>query len=190
MRPRYKRERAKFEWVTDGVRTITTDHGSIHSGLGFSVSFTQPSIANNGKYYYAMHCSGEDGCGYIHFKDYKVWTNNARITVNLYESPDASVTGGTDVTPVCRNRTNGNYSLTSSKRGVSVDLNGATLLEINEFGGGGTNILSRSGGSDSLDVEFVFKKDTDYIFEIHNQSGESADVNLWFFWYEEDLGGL
>ena len=172
-----------IERITQGLRTITTDHASIHAGEGFEASFIKETIADDGKYNISF--KPPTNGTYIHFKLWKVWVSNAKVYVRIYETVDANVTLGTAVTPANKNRTSTTTSQSVLKEGVTFDETGAVLLDVDIFGSGGTTPQTRQGGEGDKDIEWVFCKTKNYIFQFENKSGGNVDILLNAFWYEE-----
>lgn len=177
------------EKITQGLRVINTDHGNIHAGEGYTISIEKTGIADNGKSYITLTPPSDEEDKIIHFKFWKVWTNNAKVFLRIYEVESDTITGGTTVTQVNRNRFVKEAGLTVVKNSPTVDLTGALLIETDIYGGGGTTPSSRVGGAGDKDIEYVFDKDKSYVFEFENKSGSSADVLFYAFWYEEEANG-
>lgn len=170
------------EVLTGGLRVISTDHALIHLGWGFSFSHVVVNVAAGASLYVQFITPDTRA---IHFKSYEAWSGASRAMFNMYES--AVFTNGT--TPVaCRNRNR----MSSNVCGVSlasdpsaINLTNAILLEQAECGGGGGG-SNTVAGRRSIDVEWVFKKSTKYLFQIVNNDAQAKDCALWAFWYEED----
>jgi hypothetical protein len=182
----YGRELKKFDGITTGIKILTTDHASIHAGNGFNVSWFVDNIANDNKYYFVFKTRSSLN-RIVHFKDYKLWVNNAKVIMRFYEDPDVDPSPATSVDIVCRCLQNGKTSVSQAGRGTGVDVTGAKLLETFLFGGGGNTPATRSGGTDDLDIEWILKPDTYYVFEFENKSGSAVDIGYWAFWYEEPI---
>lgn len=173
----------QLERVTDAMRIITSDHGSIHAGEGFEASFVKNTIADNGKYNIAF--TPPQNGKYIHFKFWKVWVSGAKVYTRIYEQAKTLVTAGDAVTPVNKNRICSITSATTVVEDATFDDTGATLLDIDIFGSGGTSPTTRQGGEGDKDIEWVFNPDKTYVFQFENKSGGTTDILLNTFWYEE-----
>jgi hypothetical protein len=173
------------EDITGGVRAITTDHASIHLGWGYSIYASFANVANGNIRYIALTTPNVDETErpYVHLKFYDTWISNASGICELLENPSA-VTKSGDLTVMNRDRIKADEA--SSVVAITAsDITGGTVLELLRFGGGGTGPQGRSGGDRSIDIEWVLKPNTTYVFRITNTSGSEADIGFWAFWYEE-----
>lgn len=177
--------------VTEAIQVITTDHSQIHESHGFSVYVTFANVANAGTRHVILTTPADK---YVHLKFYDLWCNNAQAQLQIYEDPYA-VAGGTTLTPVNRRRIGTPVaSSTTVVHTTTLTLDNvdpahtATLLETLLFGGGGSGPQGRAGGERSLDVEWVLKPGETYVLLITNQSGDTANIGFWAFWYEESGG--
>ena len=172
--------------ITDVLTVITIDHAAIHAGRGYSVYITKDALANGASFDTAFVTPEEN---FVHLKFYDTWISNAAGLFLLYENPTSVADPEGTVTPVNRRRPNiPGVSAVTVSYGVTTNLVGATLLETLRFGGGGTGPQGRSGGDRSMDIEWVLKQDTLYVFRVTNQSGVAANIGMWLFWYEEERG--
>lgn len=172
------------EGVTLGPKVITTDHGLIHSGRGFTLWYYIADLADNATQYVKFTTAATR---YVHLKNFQLWCDNAQVWLKVHENPN-SVSGGSAFTPPNRSRLSSTASGVTITTNATVTLGSAVMLDYLIAGGGGANPNSRAGGDRPLDIELVLKQSEDYIFEITNKSGAAADVMLWVFWYEEDSG--
>ena len=180
------------EPVTAAMRTITSDHASIHNRWGFSAYVQFENVANAATRNIVINTPvATDDRPYVHLKFYDTWIDNASGTLQLYEDP-YDVTDGTVVAAINRSRVG--TPLTSGvgivhTATVTLDnvdpAHAATLLETLYFGGGGTGPQGRAGGDRSIDIEWVLNPGEEYVFIITNTSGSAADIGFWMFWYEE-----
>lgn len=169
----------RLEFVTGGIRVISTDHSSIHNGEGFSYSLLSTSVASSGTVDLSFTTAADS---YVHLKRWKLWTAGAKAKIEIYEVP--SVSGGSPVTPRKRNRISSTASVSTLLSGVSVSGTGTLVDDM--MAGSGTQ---QSGGGDgAVDHELVLNPDTEYLIRATNLAATAADIYVWLFWYEEGAG--
>lgn len=70
------------------------------------------------------------------------------------------------------------------------------LIEEIRLGGGGDKEeasgppggITSVGGNFTLDIEWVFRQNAKYLFQVVNESEPDADIGVWLYWYEEEDG--
>lgn len=174
--------RSVIERITGAFRYITTDHGLIHEGRGFSFYLNNVSVANNG----TLLASFITGSKYVHLKKWKYWTDKSLARFEIVEV--TSMTNGSSAIAI-KNR-NRNYA--DNITGVQAfsnpsSITGENVLENSLVGGGGTG-GGRVGGSDAIEEELVFKPNSKHLFRFTNLSGTTGALDFWVYWYEEDEG--
>ena len=162
--------------ITRGIETISTDHAGIHKGYGYSISGIFASLAAAATVNYAFKTPASEKVIHLKYKEIQATAN--KIRVDLYEAPTNAPTLGTDVAAINRARigTPVVTKMQAVKSGMTIDLTGATVIEITQFVGGSAR---------STDIEFVLKPDTWYIRTFTNGTGAQADISFFEFWYEE-----
>lgn len=169
------------ENLTGYTATISSDHAYIHDGIAFTaivnagtisaaydIAFTTPTVAS-GKF--------------IHWRPTGITSSSNYVQFALYEGD--AFTGGTDVTPINRNRLSSGVSVMQDfVQGATVTPSG-TLIDIGGVGTAG-NPGSRSGGTEGANEELVLKQNTDYVFTLTPAGATIVTAKL--FWYEENAG--
>ena len=166
------------EGVTRGIRTITTDHGGIHAGYGYSVSGIFTGVANAATVNYAFKTPTAASGKYVHLKYKDFAATGTKVRSDLNEAPTNAPINGTDLAAINRNRvgTPTASAMQAVKTAMDINLAGVTVIDSTQF-------VSNDGRS--LDIEFVLKPDTWYIRTFTNGTGAAADISFFEFWYEE-----
>ena len=99
---------------------------------------------------------------------------------NLHPRTGRYIAEDNEIHNVVERVTGGHKNITTDPTNIS----GGTVLETIDFGGGG-NGANAPSGSRSLDIEFVLKQNTTYLFRVTNNSGATENITLFVFWYEE-----
>ncbi len=169
------------ERITDAQKIITSDHGDIHAGRGFSISGIFTAVANSTTVNYAFKTPSVASGKYVHLKFKDIQATGTKVRVDLYENPTAAPTNGTDLVAINRNRvgTPATSGMQFIKTAMDLNLAGAITLNSEQFLGGQPR---------SLDIEFVLKLNTWYVRTFTNGTGGAADISFFEFWYEEDMG--
>lgn len=114
---------------------------------------------------------------------FSVETNGADLRIRLYENP-TSATGGSEIIPRNLNRI---YADDSSVQwfGGEIAFQGGLLIDDFEIYGA-EGIGNRSGGGDetNISLEWVYKKNTQYVRQYTNNTDESIKVSISSQWYE------
>lgn len=184
------------ESITRSLRSINSDHGAIHLGMGFCLHLYHPLLANQAKKTYRYKAPTTK---YAHLKSIQVNCAGATVRVRLVKDVTITVSGDeiTDIQNLNHNSTN----LPESKvfDGDLVEYTGGvTWCEIvihgDTVGTGQEANRSKSSGSfiQSDYLEYVTKSDgEEYIIEIENidtKDVDALDVSIDMFFYEEDQG--
>lgn len=175
-----------LERVTDGTRTIDTDHGYIHEGKLFTAPVFISALAAAGSNKITILTPSVASGKYIHYRPALISTSGDKVSVDLYEASSGN-SGGSDVTAINRNRVMSSTATTMQaiKSGVTVTTNG-TLID-KQYIGGGTNVGGSSqGGTIGQEHEMVLKQNTLYTIVVTNGSSASNNILVTLKWYEEN----
>lgn len=159
--------------VTYALMTVDYAHHEIHSGDHYYVeNHTTLGIAG----VLRVGLVTPDTDKWIHL----TWTisSNGILTAEFFE--DATLTGGSAVTPLNNNRNSSNTSGITLKSGVTSTSDG-TLISKSKWGG--TGFKSVSGGTGARADELILKQDTTYLRKFTSDT----DANIISFkatWYE------
>jgi hypothetical protein len=171
---------AQVEARANALREIEVAHAMIHDGNSYIYS-DSTSIANGA----TLDHSLKTGAKSVHFG----WSvqGDYPVSIIIYEGPFTSITGGSALTPVNRNRISSNTSsLASFLDAPTVTLGSPTTLFTVRPGGAiatlGGSITAGEGPS--VTHEFIFKPNTDYVFRVTNASAQANNVSIQFYWYE------
>ena len=166
------------ELTTGYLAQITSDHSYIHRGW----AFTGIGTVNTGSTYRIGFKTPTEASGlFVHWRPITVSSNANAVSVVLTEGD--SFSGGTDSTPINRNRTCTRTSaMQAFKVGVTSSPSGTVLQSITIGSTGNPN--SRSGGASGADEELLLKADTNYVFTLTPEG--STDMAFTLFWYEEE----
>lgn len=171
------------ERVTKGVKAIDSDHAYIHEGYMFS-AYTNQEIASEGVYKITFETPASATGKYIHWRPEFISTSGDSVTVKVYEGSSGD-SGGSDFTPINRNRLSSLTSLSTVTLGATVTTNGTQIDE--SFIGGGTGVGGTTQGSESGDKnEIILKQGELYTIEVTNGSSSANDIFIKLLWYEED----
>lgn len=169
--------------LTGFLTQITGDHRYIHDGKAFTyVGNTGSLTAGTGTYSVSIHTPIESSGKKIHFRPVKFSATANTMLLTITEA--STITGGSAVTPINRNRNSSIVSESVVKAGVTVSVAGTTVYQ--EAVGGGSNPSNNKGGSGGANQELVFKPDTEYTVKIDNIGATTASTGYFeLFWYEE-----
>lgn len=166
---------AQLDPATYALEVIDYAHHKVHGGTSYTVqNFTV--LGNNDSISFGVNTP--DSSKWIHM------TFNSQATgqteIEIWE--DADLTGGSPVTPVCRNR-NSNISSSVTVSGwAAVNTTSGTLLSRQAFGLS-TTPSKFFGGEDRSTQEFVLKSGATYLFNaISRNAGNIVTGKL--DWYE------
>jgi len=171
------------ERVTKGARFIDSDHAYIHEGYMFT-AFTKQEIASSGVYKITFETPASATGKYIHWRPEFVSTSGDSVDIKVYEGSSGD-SGGSDFTPINRNRLSSETSLSTVTLGATVTTNGTQIDQT--FVGGGTGVGNTTQGSESGDKnEIMLKQGTLYTVEITNGSDSANNIFVKLLWYEEN----
>jgi len=171
------------ELVTGAFKGITSDHANIHNQEGYGISVINESLANNGTILVEFTTPDER---YVHLKQYIPYTNQSSGKFEIIEAPTLT-TGSTALTAYNRSRVGTPPTCGCVLKSDPTGISGGTLLETILIGQGGVGSGAR-GGQTTIDIEYVLKQETTYLFRLTNDSGSTAKASMWLFWYEEATG--
>lgn len=167
---------------TDFITWISSDHRYIHEGKGFSYVGNSGSLAAGAKYALYIKTPIASAGAYLHIRPAKFSPTANTMTITIAEA--STVTGGTVVSPINRNRNSSKLSKAIITAGVTVSVVGTVLEQ--DAGGGGSNPSNNTGGDGGANQEIVLKPDTGYSVEIVNVGATTASTAYFeLFWYEE-----
>jgi len=171
----------EHELVTGFKASIDTDHAYIHQGLAFVYSNKTTSLAADATYGIVVRTPVNR---FIHYRPMLLATTANLLEVKLAEG--STYTGGTPVTPFCKNRQSERISQVSMS--VAATVTEGTVLDYFVAGSAGLG-GNRQGGNLFASDETILKRDTTYSFLFTNVGAVTATVGYYrFFWYEEERG--
>ena len=150
--------------------TIDHVHSYLHRGLSFVVTSVVPMTAGS-NFYCALTPDGAE----IHMAMLCSVSGNG-ITVTLSEA--ASITGGTPVAPINRDRGSSNTSTVAFVHTPTVNTLGNTLITFHLAAG------VQSGTRERSTEEMVLKSNTTYLITITVDAGTAATFSGRMDWYE------
>jgi len=158
---------------SDGEAMLVLDHAyeEIHEGKSFV--HTGYQAMGNGVDY-LIHLTAPDTTKRIHLELFV--RASLETNVSIYEAP-TGVTGGSDKTPVNRNRNSATAATLAITEGVSLSTNG-DLLSAEHFG------ANKVGGETGERKEWILKQGEEYIIKISSEA-VSNDVSWLIDCYEE-----
>ena len=168
------------ERLTNAAQTIDTDHAYIHEGYAFQVGEVA-SINGTRKYRFKTPSSTESNFRYIHMRPNSIDIEKGTLLIRFQEG-STSVSTGTAVTPVNRNRNSATTSSVTFVPGVTATTAGTDIYSQKLHAGGGDG----NGGQSVEPLEWVLKPNTEYIINLTTTAATSVSAN--FFWYEEEMG--
>lgn len=163
--------------VLGEVETLAHEHAHVHDGSSFLASDMQ-TMSQNTSYRYAL--SVPSGTLTAHF----FWrvTTTSQFYIELFESP-TTVTGGTPLTALNRNRNSVNGPILTITKGVSAVADGTRMLV--ERVGSGT-VGTRVGGNSQQIEEWLLKPGLTYLFHVRCETAGAVAVQMQ--WYQDVLG--
>jgi hypothetical protein len=172
-----------IERVTNGIKSIDSDHAYIHEGMFFQYDNVFILAATTGTRYIAMLTPEEK---YVHFRFSNIISSADKLTIEFFEGATITPETGTPIIPNNHNRVSSKVSgctildnATVTNDGIKLDqyyIAGAT-------GVGGTVSGSQLGQRSN---EWILKQNTWYVYKFSNASSSQNIVNTNTFWYEED----
>jgi len=193
--PLKDREQGKFEESPNGnvaLRTVNPysvdsntltqanidySHSKIHEGEHFFVS-SYTELNSGGTFHIAAITPNSDK--WVHF-NFNI-QGNLSTRSELFE--DATISGGTSVSPLNNNRNSNTSSDMSIQKEPSVTSSGTLISDSNwglDTGGGATTV--RVGGGKRSEAELIFKSGTTYLLKVESFS-DGNKINYDAFWYE------
>lgn len=158
---------------------VGSDHAYIHKGIAFTAIIDTGSIS--AAYYIAFTTPSVASGKEIHWRPIGSTSSANYVQYTLYEGD--SFTGGTDVTPINRNRnSDGTTLMQSFVKGATATPTG-TIIDLSGIGSSGIP-RARSGGGDGANEELLLKQNTNYILALVPDGATVCTGKL--FWYEED----
>lgn len=169
---------ARLERVTGAHRVISSDHGNIHAGEGFSVSNYAEGVADDAYLYVEFRTPADK---YVHMKVMNALADG----LALFEAVEAPTltTGAAALTAHNLRRVATVPPCGCTIKSNPTSISGGTVIR-SYFVGGGTG-GNASGGDSSVDTEIVLATSTTYLFRVRNLAGSAKALSLWLFWYEE-----
>lgn len=162
---------------------ISSDHSYIHQGKGFTFAGSTPSVAAGASY--VMEITTPKGV-YVHLRPVSVSSVSNVGAFKIAEGTTFS--GGTDITPINRNRNSTKAVRSSVKTGIAITVEGTNTLVNFSIGSGG-NPTVRAGGQNGENDEWVLKPETTYSLKFSNIGATDATVFYFtIFFYEEAVG--
>tara|TARA_Y100000310_G_scaffold344205_1_gene455713 strand:- start:2488 stop:3129 length:642 start_codon:yes stop_codon:yes gene_type:complete len=163
---------ARLDALSHALEIITFAHHELHEGDSYTIqTFTDIDNGNS----LDLRITTPDNPTLIHITiEVQV---EAEFEMFLYES--GNVTGGNIITPINRKRGSTNTSNTTFTSAPTVTTTGNLLAKQKQVSG------ERIGGEEREQNEFIFARDTTYLFRLTNTSGSNnqfASVKL--NWYE------
>lgn len=166
------------ERITQAYRTITTNHGYIHAGIGFTISNKMDIAANKVG---AFSFTGIPANTFVHFQPALITGIGGPIYVSLLE--DYTFTGGTLVTPHNHNMNSLITPTLIVKSNVTYTPSTDSFTQV--FLGGGTGVgQSRSGWETTVSTKWILVPETDYVFVFTNEGDASETIQINNTWAE------
>ena len=158
--------------ASGGKVTIEFEHHEIHEGDSYTIqTFNDIDDAAN----FDLGVTTPNTTKWGHF----VMETEIEAEMELYLYEGATISSGSAVTPINRNRNSSNTSGMTVVSGPTVGATGSLLVK--QKAGSGKKI----GGTTRDANEFIFKQNTKYLFRITNVSGSDAQfASIRITWYE------
>jgi hypothetical protein len=157
------------------LKTVDRSHSAVHEGVSFTFSGSATNIATAG----VVRFLGRTGDVTAHLWSFFIKADQAPMTIEFFEAPTVS-DPGTAQTPLNRNRQSTTAPTLQVYVNPTVSADGTRLLIDNIFG------EQKTVTSETLEGEWLLKKNTDYMFKITNLSNQAAAINAGFNWLEQD----
>ena len=167
---------AYVDQFSGAVGTIEQEHLQIHKGNGYQLSGEIAALGTTDSAYFLI-----DPVSPIHWRDYRIFADDAPLDIELFENPTTTV-NGTALTPLNRNRLSSNTATAAVYSGPTVTDDGDRLY-ISRIVGTGTG-ANTTGEVEGLPVEWIIDGGNTYLLKITNNSGGNVDLIYQFFWYE------
>lgn len=157
------------------LKVVGREHSAVHEGLSFNYSASASGIATNA----VVRFLGRTGDITSHLWSFFVSVDQAPMIVEFFEAPTVTA-DGTAQTALNRNRQSTATPLMQVFANPTVSADGTKLFESRIFGD------QKTVTSETLEGEWLLKKNTDYMFKITNLSNQTANLNAGFNWLEQD----
>ena len=158
--------------ATNAVNTVDYSHHEIHEGDHFFYK-SYADLANGASVVLLFKTPDTDRWAHASW----ILDSEAEYTFTLHEASTTTANGTTVVT-FNNNRNSLTTPTVAAYSAPTVTVPG-TLIWSSKVGAG-----KKSGGSGSVDLEIIGKRNTKYVFKLKNDSGGQAWVNYNFLWYE------
>ena len=137
----------------------------------------------------AATLTGGSNKAYVHFKPATLSVTGGPVYASLIE--DATFTGGSALTPECRNRIKDTASIVPcyGLQDITV-VNGANVTTLETAVVPGNSIAGKIGSQANSAEEWVLAPGKSYVLAITNVTNPGATVTAGYslFWYEEEAG--
>jgi len=157
------------------LKVVGRENSAVHESLSFTYSGSATAIPSLG----SVRFLGRTGDITSHLWSFSVKVDQAPMTIEFFEAPTVTA-DGTAQTPRNRNRQSDIVPLMQVFANPTVSADGTLLLADKIFGD------QKTVTSETLEGEWLLKKNTDYIFKITNNSNQTANLSAGFNWLEQD----
>lgn len=162
----------------NAVRTISNDNSLVHQGRGFTHS-NNHTVANGANLDHLIVTPTDVD---MHLRIWQIKANDGPCTISAYEGTVVSANGTPEVTG-----NNNRQSIITPRTllyvGPTVTSVGSQL-EDNFIGSTGGGAHVSVGESAESQIEWLLKRNTNYLLRINNASGASTRIHIRLFWYE------
>lgn len=168
------------EYLTKYKATISSDHAYIHKGIAFSFTGNTGSLAAGATYAISFRTPTNKT---IHLRPTGFYSTANAMELRIAEL--STVTGGSAMTPVNRNRLSNQKSLSTIVTGVTLSAEG-TVIDAFYAGSQGAGANRNGGSGVPADEEILLLRDTVYSIRIETIGATTASTGYYkLFWYEE-----
>ena len=165
---------AKIDGVTGSIYTIPLEHGYIHQGKAFTLSYDVVIPKND----FSDVLFITPAVTSIHLMAHKVVTTTSPGEVCVYEAVTVSASGS-PITPYNADRSSASESTVLIYKIPTVSGLG-TMIDCDPI----TGTKLEGGGTTDVDFEWILKPNTHYLFRYSNASGIPTDANFSLFYLE------
>ena len=165
---------AKIDGATGSIYTIPLEHGYIHQGKAFTLSY-DTIIPKNA---FADILFLTPAVTPVHLMAHKVVTTSAPGEFCIYETVTVS-SSGSPLTPYNANRTSAVESTVLIYEEPEVSSLGP-MIDCDPITGG----KLEGGGTTDVEFEWILKANTNYLFRYQNAAGIPTDANFSLFYLE------
>ncbi len=156
------------------VKVAFAQNTYVHEGKAFNFSFVGMALTTT-------YLLGRTGDKVVHLLGYHVSSATQAMTVEFFEAPTISV-AGTPHAAISRNRKNSETPTLAVFLAPIVTNDGILLAKSKVFSSG--NGANRVGGDDAIDIEWLLKPNTDYIFKL--TPAAATEMIADFTWVETE----